>query len=63
MQLELGGDEGGGELCVGGGTSSGTPDLGGDVVKLLAVLVGDDGARCGSSISCDLGWSALVMLQ
>lgn len=54
VQLELGGDEGGGELGVGGGTGSGTPDLGGDVVKLLAVLVGDDGAGGGSGISSNL---------
>jgi hypothetical protein len=38
VQLEVGGDDGGGKLCVGGGTGSGTPDLGGDVVQLLAVL-------------------------
>jgi hypothetical protein len=54
VQLELGGDEGGGELGVGGGTGSGTPDLRGDVVKLLAVLVGDDGAGGGSGISSNL---------
>lgn len=54
VQLELGGDEGGGELGIGGGTGTGTPDLGGDVVKLLAVLVGDDGARGGSGISSNL---------
>lgn len=53
VQLELGGDEGGGELSIGGGTSTGTPDLGGDVVELLAVLVGDDGARGGSGIGCN----------
>lgn len=44
VQLELGGDEGGGELGVGGGAGAGAPDLGGDVVELFAVLVGDDGA-------------------
>ena len=43
VQLELGGNEGGGELCVGGSTGAGAPNLGGDEVKLLAVLVGDDG--------------------
>jgi hypothetical protein len=32
VQLEVGGDDGGGEFGVGGGSSSGTPDLGGDVV-------------------------------
>lgn len=38
VQLEVGGDEGGGELGVGGGAGAGAPDLGGDVVELLAVL-------------------------
>lgn len=54
VQLELGGDEGGGELGVGGGAGAGAPDLGGDVVKLFAVLVGDDGARGGSRIGGNL---------
>lgn len=54
VQLELGGDEGRGELGVGGGAGAGAPDLGGDVVKLLAVLVGDDGARCGSGVCGNL---------
>lgn len=66
VQLELGGDEGGGELGVGGGAGAGTPDLGGDVVKLFAVLVGDDGARGGSRIGSNLeagrleSWDAFV---
>jgi hypothetical protein len=54
VQLELGGDEGGGELGVGGGTGTSTPNLGGDVVKLLTILVGDDGAGGGSSIGSNL---------
>lgn len=64
VQLELGGDEGGGELGVGGGAGAGTPDLGGDVVKLFAVLVGDDGARGGSRIGGNLVAGGLeVMLS
>ena len=38
MEFEFGGDEGGREFGVCGGSSSGTPDLRRDVVKLLAVL-------------------------
>lgn len=38
MQFEVGGDEGGGELGVCCCTGAGAPDLGGDVMKLLAVL-------------------------
>ena len=38
MQFDVGGDESGGELGVGSGTSAGAPDLGGDVMQLLAVL-------------------------
>lgn len=54
MQLELGGDEGCGKLGIGGGTGTGTPDLRGDVMKLLAVLVGDDRAARSSGIGSDL---------
>ena len=38
VELEVGGDEGGGEFGVGGCTGAGAPNLGGDVVELLAVL-------------------------
>ena len=38
MEFEVGGHERGGELSVGRGTGTGTPDLRRDVVKLLAVL-------------------------
>jgi hypothetical protein len=38
MELEVGGDDGGGELGVGSSSGACTPDLGGDVVQLLAVL-------------------------
>lgn len=55
MQLELGGDKGCSELSIGGGTRTSTPDLWRDVMELLAVLVGDDGAACGSGIGSDLG--------
>lgn len=54
MQLELRRDEGGSELCVSGGTGASAPDLRRDVVKLLTVLVGDNGTGCGSSISSNL---------
>lgn len=54
VQLELRRDEGGGELGVGGRSSSGTPDLGSDVMELLAVLVGNDGAGRSSCVSGDL---------
>ena len=39
VQFEVGGDERGGEFRVGGGAGAGAPDLRGDVVKFLAVLV------------------------
>jgi len=54
VQLELGADEGGCELGVGGGAGAGAPNVGRDVVQLLAVLVGDDGAGCGSCVGGDL---------
>jgi hypothetical protein len=38
VEFEVGGHERSGELSVGRGTGTGTPDLRGDVVKLLAVL-------------------------
>lgn len=41
VQFEIGGNDGGRELCVGGGSGSCTPDLRRDVVKLLTVLRDD----------------------
>jgi len=38
VQLEVGGDDGGGKLGVGGCSGAGAPDLRSDVVDLLAVL-------------------------
>lgn len=38
VELEVGGDDGGGEFGVCGGTGTCTPDLRRDVVELLAVL-------------------------
>lgn len=38
MELDVGRDEGGGEFGVGSGTGSCAPDLGCNVMKLLAVL-------------------------
>jgi hypothetical protein len=54
VQLELGGDEGRGELGISGGAGAGAPDLRCDVVQLLAVLVGDDGARGGTGVGGNL---------
>jgi hypothetical protein len=39
VQFDVGRDESGGELGVGSGTSAGAPDLGGNVVQLLAVML------------------------
>lgn len=39
VQFDVGADQGGGEFGVCGGSGSGTPDLGGDVVEFLAVLL------------------------
>lgn len=39
MQLKIRGDDGGGEFGIGGRSGTRAPDLGGNVVKLLAVLV------------------------
>jgi hypothetical protein len=38
MQFEVGGDDGGGELRIGGCSRAGAPDLGRNVVQLLAIL-------------------------
>jgi hypothetical protein len=54
VQLELGRDECGGELGVGGGARTRAPDLGGDEVQLLAVLVGDNGTRGRTGVGGDL---------
>lgn len=54
VQLQVGGDQSGGELGIGSSTGACAPDLRRDVVKLLAVLVGDDGARGGTGVGCDL---------
>lgn len=40
MQLEVGGNDGGCEFGISGGTGSGAPDLRSDIVQLLAVLHG-----------------------
>jgi hypothetical protein len=54
VQLELRADQGGGELGVGGGAGARAPDVGRNVVQLLAVLVGDDRARGCSCVGGDL---------
>jgi hypothetical protein len=54
MKFELGGDEGGGEFGVSGSSSTGTPNLWGDVMELFAVLVGDDGTGRRASVGGDL---------
>ena len=50
VQFEVGGDDGGGELCVCGSSGAGTPDVRGDVVELLAVL------WCVSMVCCSFMW-------
>lgn len=54
MEFEVGGDERSGEFRVCRCSSSSAPDLRCDSVQLLAVLIGDDRARCCSGISCYL---------
>lgn len=54
VQFELGADQGGCELGVGGRAGAGAPDVGRNVVELLAVLVGDDRSRGCSCIGGDL---------
>jgi hypothetical protein len=54
MELELRGDEGGGEFGVGGSTGAGAPDLRSDEVKLFAVLVGDDRTGGCTGVGSDL---------
>ena len=39
MQFQVASDEGGGEFRVGGGTGAGTPDVRGDVMEFLTVLL------------------------
>ena len=55
VELEVGRDDGRGELGVGGGAGAGAPDLGGDVVELLAVLVRYYGTAGRSCVGGDLG--------
>lgn len=62
VELEVGGYDRRGELGVGGGTGSCTPNLRGDVVQLFAVLVGDDGARGCSCIGGNLKCTSLCQL-
>ena len=40
-------------VAVGGGTGTAAEDVGGEVVNLLAVLVTDDAATSGTSISSE----------
>lgn len=54
VELQLGGDQTGGELCVGSCTGTGAPDVRTDVMQLFAVLVCHDGAGGGTGIGCDL---------
>ena len=62
VELEVRGDDGGGELGVGGRAGARAPDLRRDVVELLAVLVCYYGAAGGSRICRNLegerGWAA-----
>lgn len=54
MELEVGGDDGRGELGVRGGSGARAPDLRRDVMQLLAVFVGDDGAGGCSCVGGNL---------
>ena len=54
MQFEIRGDEGGCELSVSGCAGAGAPDLGSDVMELLAIFVGDDGAGGCAGVCCYL---------
>lgn len=55
MEFELGGDEGGCEFGISGGTSSCAPNLRGNIMKFLAVLVGNNWTAGSSSICSNLG--------
>lgn len=54
VQLKLRADQGRCELGIGGRAGARAPDVGRDVVQLLAVLVGDDGARRCSCVGGNL---------
>lgn len=60
VQLELGGDEGRGELGVGRCAGTGAPDVGSDVVQLLTVLVGYNWAGCCAGVGSDLTTSHML---
>lgn len=45
MQLHIGAYEGGREFGISGGTGTSTPDLRGDIVKLLTVLMRNIGQQ------------------
>ena len=53
VELEVRGCEGRSELCVCSCAGASTPDLGGDVVQLLAVFVGDDRTGGGAGVGGD----------
>lgn len=57
VQLQVRRDDGRRELRVRRRARARAPDLRRDVVQLLAVLVGDDGARGRTRVGCDLGES------
>lgn len=54
MQLEIRRDQRRREFGIGSGTGASTPDLRGNIMQLLAVLVGNDGPGSGTGIGCDL---------
>lgn len=54
VQFDVRADQCRGELGVCCRTSTGTPDLGRDVVKLFAVLIGDNGPARGTGICSNL---------
>lgn len=57
VQLNVGTDQRGRKLRVGGSSCARAPDLGSDIVQLLAVLIGDDRPARGAGVCGDLGRS------
>jgi len=53
VQLHVGRDQGGDELGISGGPRAATANVVGDEVYLFAVLVGDDGALCGTRVCAE----------
>jgi hypothetical protein len=68
VELQVGGNEGGSKLCVGGGTGACAPNLGSNVMQLFAVLVfivsiyvSYIAIREGDDAPCLLRWARLLL--